>query len=146
MKWYKRDPAAALEGMLGLTSEERGYYNTVIDLLYARTPHGSVNDELVIKAMGERPQVWRRVKGQLIAKGKIRETDGKLTANRVETEVKLARQRMDTMRVLAHKRWQNKELTDAVTHMTSTSTSTSRKKESDSCAIADAMRTNCDQK
>lgn len=90
MKWYKRDPAAALEGMLGLSGEERGYYNTLLDLLYARAPNGDVTDELVVKAMGERPQVWRRVKAALIAKGKVRETAGKLTANRVETEVKLA--------------------------------------------------------
>jgi uncharacterized protein YdaU (DUF1376 family) len=99
MKWYKRDPAAALEGMIGLSGEERGYYNTLLDLLYARSPHGTVTDELVIKAAGERPQVWRRVKAMLIAKGKVRETDGKLTANRVETEVKLARNRMDNMAV-----------------------------------------------
>lgn len=90
MKWYKRDPAAALEGMIGLTIEERGAYNTLLDLIYARAPHGSVNDSLVIKALATRPQVWRRLKSQLMAKGKVREVEGKLTANRVETELQTA--------------------------------------------------------
>jgi len=33
-RWYKRDPNAALEGMAVLTLEERGAYNTVLDLIY----------------------------------------------------------------------------------------------------------------
>ncbi len=32
--FYRRDPAAALAGMAGMTLEERGVYNTIIDLLY----------------------------------------------------------------------------------------------------------------
>ena len=76
--------------------EERGYYNTLIDLLYARAPHHDVTDVLVVKAMGERPQVWRRVKARLIAKGKVKQdANGNLHANRVETEVKLAVNRMN---------------------------------------------------
>jgi len=100
VKWYKHDPNAALAGMIGLTVEERGAYYTLIDLLYARAPHNDVTDQLVIKALGCRPQVWRRLKGGLTAKGKVHETDGKLSANRVETEVKLAVNRIDNMRVL----------------------------------------------
>jgi hypothetical protein len=34
LKWYKRDPRAALTGMMGLTLEERGAYTTVLDLIY----------------------------------------------------------------------------------------------------------------
>lgn len=89
MKWYKHDPSAALAGMIGLTVEERGAYYTLIDLQYARAPHNHVTDELVIKALAVRPQVWRRLKAALVAKGKVREIDGKLIANRVETQVKL---------------------------------------------------------
>ena len=87
MKWYRHDPSAALAGMIGLTLEERGAYYTLIDLLYARAPQGDVTDELVIKALAIRPQVWRRLKAGLIAKGKVHEQRGKLMANRVETEV-----------------------------------------------------------
>lgn len=32
--FYRRDPGAALQGMASMTLEERGVYNTVIDLLY----------------------------------------------------------------------------------------------------------------
>jgi hypothetical protein len=32
--FYRRDPNKALSGMIGLTLEERGVYNTVIDMLY----------------------------------------------------------------------------------------------------------------
>lgn len=81
--------------MIGLTVEERGAYYTLMDLQYARAPHNDVTDELVVKALAVRPQVWRRLKASLMAKGKVHETDGKLTANRVETEVKLATNRMD---------------------------------------------------
>ncbi|MBI5940134.1 MAG: hypothetical protein HY859_06885 [Caulobacterales bacterium] len=33
--FYRRDPLKALSGMIGLSLEERGVYNTVIDLLYS---------------------------------------------------------------------------------------------------------------
>ena len=36
LKWYKRDPDAALSGMFELTLEERGAYNTILDLIYSR--------------------------------------------------------------------------------------------------------------
>jgi len=90
MKWYKHDPSAALAGMIGLSVEERGAYYTLIDLQYARAPHGDVTDALVIAALAVRPQVWKRLKVRLIALGKIRELNGKLLANRVETEVQTA--------------------------------------------------------
>jgi len=94
MKWYPHDPSAALAGMIGLTVEERGAYYTLMDLQYARAPHGDVTDELVIKALAVRPQVWRRLKASLIARGKVHETDGKLSANRVAAELMLAANRV----------------------------------------------------
>jgi Protein of unknown function (DUF1376). len=90
MKWVKFDPAAFNDGVIGLSFEERGAYITLISLQYARAPAIQVTDELVIRAAACRPQVWRRIKKSLITKGKVRETDGKLTANRVEDEVKTA--------------------------------------------------------
>ncbi len=33
--FYRRDPSKALSGMIGLSLEERGVYNTIIDLLYS---------------------------------------------------------------------------------------------------------------
>lgn len=33
--FYRRDPSKALSGMIGLSLEERGVYNTILDLLYS---------------------------------------------------------------------------------------------------------------
>ena len=94
MKWYKRDPSAYLAGTRELTLEERAIYGDILELLYARD--GDLPDDLVPKVCGIRPQMWRRIKAALIAKGKIAvKTDGKLTQNRVETELKLARNRIE---------------------------------------------------
>ena len=110
MKYYYHDPAAFLSGCFELTIEERGAYITLIDLLYARYPHGldQVNDQLVCSALHCAPQVWRRIKASLIAKGKVRETEGRLMANRVqttlETAAKLMSNRSRSGRVSALKR------------------------------------------
>jgi uncharacterized protein YdaU (DUF1376 family) len=90
MKWYKHDPAAFLEGVIGLTAEERGFYITLIDLLYARDGY-SVTDELVCSAMRCNPRTWRAVKRRLMACGKVREDNLGLTANRVELVLNEAR-------------------------------------------------------
>lgn len=113
MKWYKRDPLAALEGMTELTLEEGGAYNIVIDLLYARDGDLPVDDAFFAKALRCRPQVWRRVRDSLITKGKLHyKTDGKLTANRVETELQSAAKLIANMshlgEVSAQKRNKNK--------------------------------------
>src|SRR5262245_27703835 len=138
MKWYPRDPSAAIAGMIGLSAEERGYYNLVIDLQYARAPHADVKDELVIKAMGERPQVWRRVKASLIGKGKIREVDGNLCANRVETELKLAAKRIDKHIVLGDQNKEKQRVSATRARATSTSISITPLPPSATDALASA--------
>jgi uncharacterized protein YdaU (DUF1376 family) len=114
MKWYCHDPAAFLEGCIGLNAEERGFYITLLDLIYARAPNNGVTDELVVKAMACRPQVWRRVKASLIAKGKVWDAEGQLAANRVETTLqtaaKLMANRTRSGRVSALKRAEIKHL------------------------------------
>ena len=95
MRWYKRDPDAALAGMIGLSLEERGVYNTIIDLLYSRDGELPTSDSFFSKACGCRPQVWRRIRDSLLAKAKLHyRPDGKLTANRVVNELKTARKLM----------------------------------------------------
>jgi hypothetical protein len=98
MKWYKHDPHRFLEGVIGLTPEERGAYITLIDLLYARAPLGHVTDDLVTKAMAIDPRMWRRLKRNLIAKGKIHETATGLMANGVMSELTSALHRMEVTR------------------------------------------------
>src|SRR4029077_6389232 len=126
--WYKRDPDAALAGMLGLTPEERGIYNTLIDLLYARNGDVPNDDRFMARAQQCAPQMWRRVRDSLIAKGKIRiKTDGKLTANRVETTLKEAENWEKTQGFLAKNRW---ETTTDMLPFRNPSTSTTSKEES----------------
>jgi uncharacterized protein YdaU (DUF1376 family) len=104
MKWYKRDPNAALAGMVGLNGDERGYYNTLIDLLYARD--GDVTDELVVKAMACNPRSWRAVKKRLVEKGKVWTTaDGKLMTKRVESELCDAKEFSQEQSKRARARW-----------------------------------------
>ena len=43
LKWYKRDPRAALTGMMSLSLEERGAYNTILDLIYIHD--GALTDD-----------------------------------------------------------------------------------------------------
>jgi uncharacterized protein YdaU (DUF1376 family) len=86
--WYKRDPDAALAGMLELTLQERGAYNTIIDLLYARDGDVKDDDNMLLAALGCHGNEWRAVKSKLVAKGKIWVEDGKLHAKRVDEALK----------------------------------------------------------
>jgi uncharacterized protein YdaU (DUF1376 family) len=84
VNFYKRDPDAALAGMVELSLEERGAYNTIIDLLYSRDGDLPDDDErlrLMVRCHGNQ---WRAVKAKLISKGKIWVEDGKIKARRVD--------------------------------------------------------------
>jgi len=116
MKWIPLDPPALLEGMIGLNGEERGFYCTVIALLYARKGK-NVTDTLVCAAMACRPQVWRRVHPQLIHKGKIwRQEDGSWMANRVQTTLETVAKRMSLTRGFRLQQLKNQELKFAPTY------------------------------
>jgi hypothetical protein len=71
VKWYKRDPNAALTGMASLTLEERGAYNTILDLIYAHD--GAIDDDHKFIAGGLRVdlRVWKRIRQRLIEGGKL---------------------------------------------------------------------------
>jgi uncharacterized protein DUF1376 len=116
MKWYPRDPSAWLAGVIGLNAEQRGFYDTVIDLLYARDGKG-VTDTLVCQAIGCRPHTWKRVKAELIHSGKISEApDGSLMANRVESTLSTSRSRMVQTRGLRVQQLKKQELRLAPTY------------------------------
>lgn len=95
MKWYKRDPDAALSGMAELTFEECGAYNRLLDLLYSRDGNVPDDDRFCASVFHCDPRTWRALKARLIAKGKVRvNLSGNLTANRVELELKLSLERI----------------------------------------------------
>lgn len=109
IKWYKRDPDAALQGMFELSLEERGAYNTVLDLIYAKSNKLPDDDRFVAGWMRVDVRVWRRIKARLIALRKLRVEGGFLRNGRADVEVDKALLRVlsaaDAGRASASKRW-----------------------------------------
>ncbi len=87
LKWYKRDPDAALNGMSELTLEERGAYNTVLDLIYSRDGHLRDDDRFIAGNCGCDIRVWRRIKSRLIELGKLFVLEGAIHNDRADVEV-----------------------------------------------------------
>lgn len=69
--WHKRYHSDALTGMIGLTLEERGAFQTVLDMIYDRGGPIPDNDRLLSSQMGVTPRKWRSLKTALIGHGKI---------------------------------------------------------------------------
>ena len=87
--WYKRDPNAALRGMQSLSLEERGAYNTVLDLIYSRDNELPDDDRFISGHCGCDVRVWRRIKKKLLAHRKLYIKDGLIrneTADKVAAE------------------------------------------------------------
>jgi uncharacterized protein YdaU (DUF1376 family) len=87
IKWYKRDPDAALGGMMVLTLEERGAYNTVLDLIYSHDDNLIDDDRFIAGWMRCDLRVWRRIKNRLVELGKIELSGGLVTNFRATSEV-----------------------------------------------------------
>lgn len=135
MKWYKRDPDAFFAATRALTLEERGAYNDLLDMLYARDGNVPDDDRLMSRNLCCDPRTWRKLKASLIAAGKVRVEGGKLTANRVNSELTQAHLRLSEMsrlgRVSAEirkKRRENNGGTPTAPLVTTTSTTTVDKK------------------
>jgi uncharacterized protein YdaU (DUF1376 family) len=71
--WHPREHRKALDGMLMLTLEERGAYNTCLDLIYDR--EGPIPDDArwLSGWMGVTPRKWAAIRAALIVKGKLYE-------------------------------------------------------------------------
>lgn len=75
--FYRRDPLAALNGMIGLTLEERAVYNTVIDLLYSTWRPIEDDRKFIANWCGCAVQRLNPIMDRLIAKERlIRFQDG----------------------------------------------------------------------
>lgn len=90
LRWYKRDPRAALTGMSVLTLEERGAYNTLLDLIYIHD--GALEDDPKFISGWLRcdVRVWKRIRTSLIEKEKLYLNGGKLRNARADKEVDAA--------------------------------------------------------
>ncbi len=95
IRWHKRDHNAALTGMANLTLEERGAYNTILDLIY--THDGAVDDDARYISGWLRcdPRIWKRIRGELLRLGKLYEVGGKLRNERCDLEVDKANHRLN---------------------------------------------------
>lgn len=87
IKWYKRDPDAALSGMMQLSLEERGAYNTVLDLIYSRADKLLDDDRMIAGFLSCDPRIWKRIKTKLIDLGKLHIEDGFLRNLRATSEI-----------------------------------------------------------
>lgn len=94
IRWYKRDPRAALTGMAKLALEERGAYNTVLDLIYVND--GAVDDDprYIAGWLGVDVRVWKRIRTSLIRQGKLYTHADKLRNERADQEVLVALDRV----------------------------------------------------
>jgi hypothetical protein len=71
MKWYRRDPSAALAGMAQLKPAQRGIYGSLIDALYARDGQLIDDDRMIARMISVDVRTYRAIKAQLIGAGKL---------------------------------------------------------------------------
>lgn len=69
--FYRRDPSDALAGMVGMSLEERGVYNTVIDLLYSTWRPVEDSRQFIAGWCGCAVQKLNPILDRLIARGKL---------------------------------------------------------------------------
>jgi uncharacterized protein YdaU (DUF1376 family) len=108
LKWYKRDPDAALMGMAALTLEECGAYNLLLDLIYSRNGELPDNDELIARTLRCHPRTWKKLKASLMRQGKIWIEGSKIGAKRVEETLSEARTYSERQSNAAKSRWKSK--------------------------------------
>lgn len=86
--FHKRYHSDALAGFMSLTLEERGAFQTVLDLIYDRQGPILDNERLLAGYMGVSIRKWRSLRAILLEKGKIYLTeDGLLYNSRAEKEI-----------------------------------------------------------
>ena len=87
IKWYKRYPDSALNGMMELTLEERGAYNTVLDLIYTRDGNLPDDDHFIAGWCRVDLRVWKRIKRTLIEREKLYIENGNVCNRKADVEV-----------------------------------------------------------
>jgi uncharacterized protein YdaU (DUF1376 family) len=88
LPYHKRYHSDALAGMMPLTLEERGAYNTLLDMMYDRGGPLIDNERLLAGYMNCSLRKWRQVRDQLLEKGKIViDRAGHITNSRARKEI-----------------------------------------------------------
>jgi uncharacterized protein YdaU (DUF1376 family) len=88
LPYHKRYHSDALAGFMSLTLEERGAYQTLLDMIYDRGGPLIDNERLLAGYMNCSVRKWRQLREDLIGKGKIRiNSDGQITNRRAQKEI-----------------------------------------------------------
>lgn len=88
LPYHKRYHGDALTGFMALTLEERGAYQTILDMIYDRGGPILDDERLLAGYMKCSLRKWRTIRDELIAKRKIRITrDGLISNDRAEKEI-----------------------------------------------------------
>lgn len=88
LPYHKRYHSDALAGMMPLTLEERGAYNTLLDLIYDRGGPLIDNERLLAGYMNCSVRKWRQIRAALLEMGKIRvNADGLIDNRRARKEI-----------------------------------------------------------
>jgi hypothetical protein len=87
---YRRDIRAALDGMRGLSFEERGALDAVLDLIYLNDGAVADDEGYIVRCLGCDVRPWRRLRERLIELGHIYVVDGTLRNPRADREVEAA--------------------------------------------------------
>ena len=88
LPYHKRYHGDALTGFMSLTLEERGAYQTLLDMMYDRGGPLIDNERLLAGYMGCSTRKWRSLRSSLIEKGKIHITaEGQIGNDRAEKEI-----------------------------------------------------------
>ena len=94
LRWYKRDPRAALSGMMELTLEERGAYNTILDLIYIHDGSIEDNPRLIAAWLNVDVRVWKRIRQRLLTLNKLYPQGAMLRNEKADKEVLAALHRV----------------------------------------------------
>jgi hypothetical protein len=105
LKWYKRDPRAALLGMQGMTNEEVGAYNRILDLIYCHDGALVEDHRYICHALKCNVRTWRRLRTRLLELGKIYMHAGTIRNERADHETFCAQTLLKLSIESANKRW-----------------------------------------
>lgn len=76
LDWHPRYHRDALEGMRGLSLEDRGAYTTLLDLMYDRAGGAPDDERFIAGWLGCSVRLWRAIRDRLIQAGKIAVEEG----------------------------------------------------------------------
>lgn len=87
MPYHRRYHEDALQGFSRLSLEQRGAYQLILDLMYATGGEIDDDDNWLAGQALTTSKKWRRVKGELVAHGKIWIVNGKIGNGRAMAEI-----------------------------------------------------------